>query len=91
MKKNNNPSWLAEFKQEKIPVEPFHEEKQETEYVAIIKEVRGQFKKIAYALRLDNDINEILEKQTIGSKNAVINALLRYAINDIKEKKIILK
>jgi hypothetical protein len=38
-------------------------------------------------LRVDDDLNDDLVKQCQGSKNSVINALLRYALNDLKEKK----
>lgn len=39
-----------------------------------------------YPARIDVDIVEMLDK-CHGSTNAVINALLRYAINDLKAKK----
>lgn len=42
-------------------------------------------KKINYPLRIEESINAELDKCK-GSKNAVINLLLKYAIADLKEK-----
>lgn len=42
-------------------------------------------------LRLDKEIYNLLEKHTAGSRNEVINILLRYAIEDLKNKNITIK
>lgn len=42
-----------------------------------------------FALRIEADINEEIEKCS-GSKNSVINALIRYALDDLKKKQVTL-
>lgn len=85
-------NWVKTFTEEtNIDVEPFSKDiKAYTQpfngYYVIAERPNGG-KKINYPLRLEEDLNIALNKCQ-GSKNAVINALIRYALQDIKEKNI---
>lgn len=93
--KKNNPSWVSNFTdtENKLDIEPFSKPIVEYNpsliafngYICMADRPQGS-KKIAYALRIEEEINTDLELCQ-GSKNAVINALLKYAIADLKAKK----
>lgn len=99
-KTKQKPSWLQEMTEVETKqtqadfVEPFEKTKPSIELG--LAEFNGFFacisrpatrKRVDYLLRVDDDLNDDLVKQCQGSKNSVINALLRYALNDLKEKK----
>lgn len=98
-KQENKPSWIADFTNldKKLDVEAFEtldiyspilidqgEQKFLCEMFRQYKQGRATY---SFPLKLDMDINEELEQKTKGSKNAVINELLRYALADLKKKK----
>ena len=94
-KKNNTPSWLKEVTNtdKELKAEPFKPVKQEnTDLVDfngfLVNGTTRSAKKIEYSqvlLRLDNNLKIEIDKCQ-GSKNSIINALLEYAIKDLKEK-----
>lgn len=93
-KTTNTPEWLRNITDttKKIEVEPFSQNATEYKpyfipfngYLCIADRPTGG-KKINYALRIEDDLNNQLE-DCQGSKNAVINLLLRYALADLKAK-----
>jgi len=93
-----NPGWLDNITNidKKTEVEPFSKNnlKPNTKdfkgSLVVAKRANGG-NKIAYPLRIDEDINSQLAEDCIGSKNAVINLLLRYALADLREKNITLE
>lgn len=97
MNTKTKPSWLNNLTdiEKKNDIEPFspNEYKPNTEgfkgALVVAKRANGG-NKIAYPLRIDEDINNQLAKDSIGSKNAVINLLLKYALADLKAKNITL-
>lgn len=92
-KNKNKSSWVTDInKPEKIEIEPFS--KNESVYNPDLIAFNGYLvmadrptggKKVNYALRIEEEINNNLANCQ-GSKNAVINALLKYAIADLKAK-----
>lgn len=91
MKTDTKPNWLNKISsEEKTEIEPFSKRSYEPEltnfngYIVVAVNPRGT-KKINFALRIEDDINNNLNDCS-GSKNAVINALLRYAIADLQAK-----
>lgn len=93
----NKPSWLDDVTniEDKNIVEPFSKQYQPSLQqfqgkLAVIGKRTSGSNKVAYALRIEEDINEILNNECLGSKNALINLLLRYAIEDLKGKNITL-
>ena len=92
MATENKPNWLSDFTniEKKLDTEAFSETipkpdlKEFSGYLVVADRPQGG-KKINFPLRIEDDINTELEECN-GSKNAVINALLKYAINDLKEK-----
>lgn len=98
MNKNNKPTWLAEVTDisKDVSIEAFStpepkatKAKFEVKNALVIANRKvSANKKINVALRLDEDINQIIEKETVGSRNEIINMLLRYALEDIKKKGI---
>jgi len=93
-KKENKPKWFEEITDtsKKIEIEPFGETPNIYKpsfipfngFLCIADRPNGG-KKINYALRIEEDLNQQLE-ECQGSKNAVINLLLRYALADLKAK-----
>ena len=93
-KKASKPDWLKGITDtsKKIEVEPFSEQTTDYNpsfipfngYLCIADRPNGG-KKINYALRIEDDLNKQLE-DCQGSKNAVINLLLTYALADLKAK-----
>lgn len=95
MSKNNKPSWLSEVTDisKDVSIEAFStpvpKAKFEVKNALVVANRKvSSTKKINVALRLDEDINETIDKETVGSRNEVINILLRYALEDIKKKGI---
>lgn len=90
---DKKPSWLNEFTNidKKLETEAFSEIipnadlKEFSGYLVVADRPQGG-KKINFPLRIEEDINSELEKCN-GSKNAVVNALLRFAINELKKNK----
>lgn len=86
------PNWLKGFTDidTKLEQEPFAKVVSKADlrdfngYIVMANNTAGT-KKVAFPLRIEEEINSELE-QCNGSKNAVINALLKYAINDLREK-----
>lgn len=98
MNTKNKPSWLDSITDidKKTEVEPFspNEYKPNTEQfqgkLAVATKRGTGGNKVAYPLRLDEEINNQITNDCIGSKNAIINLLLKYALADLKAKNITL-
>lgn len=100
-KTKSKPSWLAEITEISTPdkktvqtefIEPFEKNKQAVQqnliefngFTACVSRPQTR-KRFDYLLRIDDDLNDVLGNCQ-GSKNSVINALLRYAIEDLRAK-----
>lgn len=89
----SNSNWMGDFlnNDKKLEVEAFSELPKHYVVVdrqgaiAIAKRANGG-EKVAYASRIDKSIMERLEKDCIGTKNSLINALLEYALNRLDEE-----
>jgi len=84
-------NWVKQITEAKtIEVEPFSTEKinikENIGYYVIAKTI-NKVDRVPFALRVDADLHTEINKCR-GSQNAVINVLIRFALQEIKDKNL---